>query len=58
MMYVISISYPSRLRKPGSRACPGLDPGATAKALEPWIPAVAGMTNNLLVLRNSFSFGL
>ena len=40
MKHVKSVHYPSPPRKRGSRA--------TAKTLGPWIPAFAGMTNNLL----------
>ena len=41
MTRVKSIRYPSASRKRGSRG--------NAKALKPWIPAFAGMTNNLLI---------
>src|SRR5712691_5568220 len=42
----ISRCHPSPPRKRGSRP--------TAEALDPWLPASAGMTNNLLMLFGSF----
>jgi DNA-binding transcriptional ArsR family regulator len=47
---VVSAWYSSPPRKRGSRT--------TAKTLAPWIPASAGMTNNLLIFRDSFQVRL
>src|SRR5207249_12036974 len=46
MACVISMKYSSPPRKRGSRA--------TVIPLAPWVPASAGMTDNLLIFRDSF----
>ena len=46
MEHAISLRYPSPPRKRGSRLAPGKEQGATAKALGPWIPAFAGMSES------------